>query len=419
MISRLKFQRVMSSAPDFKRKTLRFAVCWWACCSLALSALGQNKADLQKERDAIQAKIATTEKLLDQTASNKQDALVQLRLVNERMSLREQLIRHHRSEIRAIERSMTNADSEIRALEGHIAAMKNEYARMIQAAYKHSLGHNPWMYVFAAEDFTQAVIRFQMLQSYTSLRKEQVEQIEASQLALADNRQSLAQKRTELETVLVDVRKERSRLESDRSQRQALVASLKGEESRLRAQVQQAEAEKKRLNDAIRRIIEAELKAERESSAGEFALTPEGKIVSAAFERNRSTLPWPVVRGVLTGKFGRQNHPTLPGITIDNNGIDISTEPGSSVLAVFSGTVSSSFEIPGAGYTVILSHGAFRTVYSNLDSVQAQKGEQMEAGEKMGSVRNSNGQSILHFEVWRVQGNNQTPQDPAQWLVRH
>lgn len=409
----------MNNALDSSRNLLRFALCFWACWTISLSAAAQNKADLQKERDAIQAKIATTEKLLNQTASNKQDALVQLRLVNERMSLREQLIRHHQSEIRAIERSMTNADSEIRALEGHIVAMKDEYARMIQAAYKHSLGHNPWMYVFAAEDFTQAVIRFQMLQSYSSLRKEQVEQIENSQLALAENRQSLAAKRAELEGVLADVRKERSRLESDRTQRQALVASLKGEESRLRAQVQKAEAEKKRLNDAIRKIIEAELKAERESSAGEFALTPEGKIVSAAFERNRSALPWPVVRGVLTGKFGRQNHPTLPGITIDNNGIDISTEAESSVLSVFSGTVSSSFEIPGAGYTVILSHGAFRTVYSNLESVQVTKGEQIEAGEKIGRVRSSNGQSILHFEVWRVQGNNQTPQDPSQWLVRH
>ena len=409
----------MNGAPGSK------ASCWrrglWALALVlwAATAGAQNKADLQRERDAIQAKIATTEKLLNQTASNKQDALGQLRLVNERMRLREQLIRNHQSDIRAIERSMNNADSEIRSLEGHIAAMKDEYARMIQAAYKHALGQNPWMYVFAAEDFTQAVIRFQMLQSYSTLRKEQVEQIQQSQLELAENRKSLEDKRAELEAALADVRQERNRLDSDRAQRQALVESLKGEESRLRAEVQKAQAEKQRLNDAIRRIIEAELKAERESTAGEFALTPEGKIVSAAFERNRSTLPWPVVRGVLTGKFGRQNHPTLPGITIDNNGIDISTEAGSSVLAVFGGTVSSTFEIPGAGWTVILSHGAFRTVYSNLESASIQKGMPVEAGEKIGRVRTNNGQSILHFEVWRVQGNNQTPQDPAQWLVRH
>jgi septal ring factor EnvC (AmiA/AmiB activator) len=246
-----------------------------------------------------------------------------------------------------------------------------------------------------------------------------VEQIQDSQLELAENRLSLEAKRAELEKVLADVRSERNRLADDRSQRQALVESLKGEESRLRAQVQQAEAEKKRLNDAIRAIIEAELKAERASSAGEFALTPEGKIVSAAFERNQSVLPWPVLRGVLTGKFGRQPHPSLPGITIDNNGVDISTEAGSSVLSVFGGTVSSTFEIPGAGWTVILSHGAFRTVYSNLQTASVTKGGQVEAGEKIGTVFTANGQSTLHFEVWHVQGNSHSPQDPNQWLVRH
>ena len=168
-------------------------------------------------------KIATTEKLLNQTASNKKDALVQLRLVNERMSLREQLIRHHQAEIRALERSMTNTDSEIRSLEGHIAAMKDEYARMIQAAYKHSLGHNPWMYVFAAEDFAQAVIRFQLLQSLLLPPQGASGTDPRLPAGTAENRLSLEAKRAELEKVLADVRSERNRLADDRSQRQALV----------------------------------------------------------------------------------------------------------------------------------------------------------------------------------------------------
>ncbi|HBL38960.1 MAG TPA: hypothetical protein DDZ19_07750, partial [Flavobacteriales bacterium] len=169
---------------------------------MAGTAWGQNKASLQRERDAIEAKIATTEKLLNQTASSKQDAVAQLRLINERMNLREQLIRHHESEIRSLQRSMSNTDSEIRSLEGHIAALKDEYGRMIQAAFKQSLSQNPWMYLFAAEDFTQAVIRFQLLQSYSTLRKEHVEQIESSQVVLAENRQSMESKRAEREDVL-------------------------------------------------------------------------------------------------------------------------------------------------------------------------------------------------------------------------
>ena len=390
-----------------------------ACLVLSSALCAQNKAALQAQRDAIEKKLATTERLLREAASNKNDAMVSLRLIDERMALREQLIRHHRAEIRSIERSMTSTDSEIRTLEGHIAALKDEYARMIQAAHKQSLSQNPWLYLFSAADFTQASIRFRMLQSYSSLRKEHVTQIESAQVNLSDNRNNLVNEKSSMEVALRDVRNERNALAKDRKKRSEIVQDLKGKESSLRAEVKKSKAEQKRLNESIRKIIESELAAERASSAGEFALTPEGKIVSAAFESNRASLPWPVLRGVITGKFGKQSHPTLPGITFENNGIDISTEKTSAVLAIFAGTVSSVFPIPGAGQTVILSHGAFRTVYSNLEGVQLKKGDRIEAREKIGSVRPNDNQNVLHFEVWKVTGNSQTPQNPSTWLVKN
>lgn len=422
MTSRLPSPKTMSNARDFKLHPClvvgRLPVFLLAGLLWSSTLCAQSKADLQAQRDALEKKLATTERLLSEAASNKNDALVSLRLIDKRMALREQLIRHHRAEIRSIERSMTSTDSEIRTLEGHIAALKDEYARMIQAAHKQSLAQNPWLYLFSAADFTQASIRFRMLQSYSSLRKEHVAQIESAQVHLSDNRNNLVNEKSSMEIALNDVRNERNALAKDRKKRSEIVQDLKGRESTLRAEVKKSKAEQKRLNASIRKIIESELAAERASSEGEFALTPEGKIVSAAFESNRASLPWPVLRGVITGKFGKQSHPTLPGITFENNGIDISTEKTSSVLAIFAGSVSSVFPIPGAGQTVILSHGAFRTVYSNLEGVQLKKGDRIEAREKIGSVRPNNNQNVLHFEVWKVTGNSQTPQNPSTWLVK-
>ena len=422
MTSRLPSPKTMSNARDFKLHPClvvgRLPVFLLAGLLWSSTLCAQSKADLQAQRDALEKKLATTERLLSEAASTKNDALVSLRLIDKRMALREQLIRHHRAEIRSIERSMTSTDSEIRTLEGHIAALKDEYARMIQAAHKQSLAQNPWLYLFSAADFTQASIRFRMLQSYSSLRKEHVAQIESAQVHLSDNRNNLVNEKSSMEIALSDVRNERNALAKDRKKRSEIVQDLKGRESTLRAEVKKSKAEQKRLNASIRKIIESELAAERASSEGEFALTPEGKIVSAAFESNRASLPWPVLRGVITGKFGKQSHPTLPGITFENNGIDISTEKTSSVLAIFAGSVSSVFPIPGAGQTVILSHGAFRTVYSNLEGVQLKKGDRIEAREKIGSVRPNNNQNVLHFEVWKVTGNSQTPQNPSTWLVK-
>lgn len=404
----------MSVAPVFKSYALLLAL----SCS-ALATWSQDKASLQRQREEINAQIATAERLLQDASSNRNDAVGSLRLIEERVILREKLVRHHQSEIDATERSMRSTDGGIRALQGHIGAMKDEYSRMIESAYRISLSQNPWLYLFSADDFAQAALRFQLLQSYTTLRKEQVFDIERSQQKLRSNQLSLEQERESLQEVLVDIKTERDRLKVDRATRAALVSRLRGEESRLRKQVKKAQAEQQRLNEAIRRIIEEELAAERASSKGEFALTPEGKMVSAEFERNKNSLRWPVLRGIVTAKFGRQPHPTIPGITIENNGIDIATDAGSSVVAVFSGTVSSLFTIPGAGQTLILSHGAFRTVYSNLKGVEVTKGDTIEAGERIGKVQASAIRSALHFEVWAIQGAVQKPQNPTTWLVKN
>ena len=381
-------------------------------------AVGQTKDELTRRRDALNEQLATTERLLKAAKANRSDAMQELQLVDQKIRLREQLVRHHQQELRSLEHNMAGADTEIRTLEGHIGALKDEYARMIRQAYRLSLGQNPLMYLFAAEDFTQAVLRFRMLQSYSTLRKRQVTSIESAQVRLHDTRTALAVEREEVAAVLARIEQEKSQLVKDRASRAALVDKLKGEEGRLRSEQKRVENERKKLNDAIKRIIESELAAERASSAGEFALTPAGKTVSAAFERNKGTLPWPVRRGVITGRFGRQNHPTLPGITLDNNGIDLSTDAGASVLAVFGGTVSSVFDIPGAGATVIVSHGGYRTVYSNLASTSVAKGAKIDAGASLGKARTEGGKGVVHFEVWKVEGSTKTPVDPSGWLSR-
>ena len=388
---------------------------------LVLSAgrgLGQTKAELQRQRDAIASQLATTERLLGAARENRTNAVAELQLVEKRIALREELIRHHRQVLRANERNMQGTDSEIRALEGHLAALRDEYARMIQQAYRMKLAANPMLYLFAAESFSQAALRYQLIQSYAEIRKAQVAQIEATQEDLNTTRAELAEERATTERVLAEIAAERDRLSADRVERQRLVTSLKNEQDRLRTEQRKVAAERDRLNAEIRRLIEAELAAERASTAGEYALTPAGKIVSEAFERNRSTLPWPVVRGVMTGRFGRQNHPTLPGITIDNNGIDITTDAGANATAIFDGRVTSVFDIPGSGATIIVSHGAYRTVYSNLHGVTVAKGQEITRGSALGKVRTVGGSTILHFEVWQIQGDQKSPVDPAAWLVR-
>ena len=260
-------------------------------------AQSDDKAALQKERDRITQQLKTTENLLNQAKRSRNNASQKVRLLNKKIELREKLVRHHQATIRSLERSMRGTDSEIRTLEGHVAALKDEYAQMVQQAYRMKLSTNPLLFVFAADDFSQAAMRFRLVQSYTTIRKEQVEQIEDAQVELAEVRVTLNDERAGVEQTLAEQRAARDALQADKQERTALVDQLQDEEKRLRKAQKAQEKERQRLSNEIKRIIEAELAAERASAAGEFALTPEGKIVSEAFEQNQRTLPWPVMRG--------------------------------------------------------------------------------------------------------------------------
>ena len=376
----------------------------------------KDKASLTAERNKIEEQLRTTTRLIGDAKKNRQAASSQVALIDKQIELREKLVRHHQSTIRSLERSIRGTDTEIRSLEGHIVALKEEYAQMIRQAYRLQLASNPLMFVFASDDFNQASHRFKMLQSYAEERKRQATEITRAQEELTETRRELTDERASVEQALADQKKEMDALNDDREHRAQLLADLKKKERDLRNTQKAQEKERKRLNDEIKRIIEAELAVERASSKGEFALTPEGKIVSEAFEKNKNSLPWPVHRGVVTGKFGRHAHPTIPGITVESNGIDITTDPNSNVFSIFNGRVSSVFALSGAGKTVIITHGGYKTVYSNLHNVEVAKSDKVDRGEKIGEVMPLSQGTSIHFEIWKVAGNERSPQNPKSWL---
>ena len=86
-------------------------------------------------------------------------------------------------------------------------------------------------------------------------------------------------------------------------------------------------------------------------------------------------LPWPLDRGVIVSRYGKQNHPVFPGVEIFNNGIEIATERNTDVRVVFDGIVSRIFFVKGEGKAVLINHGEYFSVYSGLKEVTAKKQE--------------------------------------------
>lgn len=241
--------------------------------------------------------------------------------------------------------------------------------------------------------------------------------------------------------MLAEKSKEKAAIEKDRLKQEEVYKKFKQEEQLLIAQLQQEERKRAtlsaKINEAIKREIaaaeERRRKAEEarrkasggasvptEASSPTFAETKEAARLNASFEGNKGRLPWPVSKGSITEKFGKNPHPTLKNVYTNNKGIDISTPKNAQVRAVFEGEVTSVLNIPGAGKVVIIKHGNYRTVYSNLKDTYVTSGSKVSTKKVIGSLLADDKQkiSVAHFEIHKVSGSSVICLNPSLWVSR-
>jgi murein DD-endopeptidase MepM/ murein hydrolase activator NlpD len=146
-------------------------------------------------------------------------------------------------------------------------------------------------------------------------------------------------------------------------------------------------------------------------------MTPEEKLASGQFEQNKRHLPWPVERGVITDHFGVHDHPVLKNIVVHNNGVDISTVQGAKARSVFAGEVSRVFMVTGGNTAVIIRHGKYLTVYSNLINVQVKSGEKVSTKQTIGTIgtdSDDEAKTVLKFQIWK----ENEKLNPEEWIAR-
>ena len=213
---------------------------------------------------------------------------------------------------------------------------------------------------------------------------------------------------------------EKSEYLKDKKRQQETFARLKADENKYKSILSAQQKKKQKIALAIRKAIEKEISATIKKTKNKFTLTPEASALSKNFISNKGKLPWPVEKGEITGKYGKHRHDIVSTATVDNNGIDITTEKQAKVRAVFNGKVTSVLIIPGAGKVVMVSHGQYRTVYSNLKDVYVKKGDQIKTKQVLGSLVNTDGKNIseAHFEIWKITSNGLATENPSSWIYK-
>ena len=369
----------------------------------------KTKAQLQKEKQQNLEKIKEVEKILTETSVKKKNSLGELSAVNHRINVQESLIHSIKSEIKLLDRDIADNNGFIVALEEDLKKLKEEYAAMLFAAQKANNSATRLIFLFSAESFDQLMMRLQYMRQYSEMRKLQVQAITGVQTELSGQIKLIESKRVEKNELLSQEITENNNLIGLKKKQNELVNTLVKQEKSLKKDLEDTKRALAVLDKKINEIIKEEMeRASRESKDK----TSVNVALSNSFVENKSKFPWPA-SGFISQRFGKQNHPVLKGIIVQNDGVNIQTKENEKVKTIFEGEVRFIAVIPPFGNSIIISHGDYFTVYSGLNEVYVKKGQQVRTNQEIGQVlSNADGISELRFQIRK----NTTALDPQLWL---
>ena len=383
-----------------------------------IAAWSQSAEALEKKINSIQKDIKLAEKLLKETSKNKETTINQVSLLQTQIKQRESLIRTYQNQVNALNRDIQKNKNEIAALKKDLTLFQKEYANLLLIAYRNKGKTNNLLFIFSSEDFNQAMRRMRYIRELNDLVKVKIEEIKDTQEKINEQLEKNESNRREIEKVMAKEKEENASLKKDRDKLNKDVASLKKKESQIQSDIKKKENETKKLKKQIEKIIAEEIKKakEREELAKKNNTKSVDYNLSSNFAQNKGKLPYPVEQGIITGKYGLSPHPTQKKVTVNNNGVDISTTKGAKARSVFDGEVSYVM-LQGNNNVILIRHGLYFTLYSNLEKVFVKAGEKVTTGQEIGRVHTnvSDGKTILHFEIWQE---NRTTVNPALWIKK-
>ncbi len=415
-----------------------FYLLFFFCMVLGMQAHAQSSADLKRKKEALTREIEELNRTLNKTSSSKKLSLKQIRDLNSKIRLREQKINTINSEINLLDNQINQNTKTVINLQSQLNQLKKEYAGMLRFEQRNQSAYSNLMFVFAADNFNQAYKRLKYLQQFTQYRKKQANYIQGTQHDLNVKIVALDQNKEEKTNLLNDQQKEKQTLGKEKNTQTKVLSGLTKQEKQLKQELSKKQRESIQLNRALQAAVAREIDAERKKAEAAakvdadkaksenrtattkpvakgssiLSATPESAKLSSDFLDNRGRLPWPVVNGNITESFG--NHSYGANVTIANNGVDIRSNPGATVRAVFSGEVRRVFSV-GATFAVMIRHGEYFTIYSNLKSTSVAAGQKVSVKQSLGVVATdpSDDSTEVHFELWK----GGTPLNPAGWLA--
>jgi murein hydrolase activator len=405
------------------------------------------KSKLRKEQLKSEKKINQTKLMIDKIKNSSANSLSEISLLENQINTREELVTIYDNQIKVADNQVVGKKEDIELLKLRIEQLKEQYKKMIIYAYKNRNKSGKLMFLLTSSSFNEAKRRNTYLKKVTMLQSKQLILIKTNKKLYHSEILDLKMSRLENEKIISQKKQEQESIALDKALKENTYNSLKAEEQKLFLQLKEEQRKKEGLRQRINAVIQNEIAAAQEKERKKLAkekkkskkpvvpvekkkepdkinkktipISSEGAVAGKKFEANKGRLPSPVSNGTITEKYGKNPHPTLAGVYTNNNGIDITCSGNSKARAVFEGVVSAVINVSGAGKVIIIKHGGYRTVYSNLQEANVKLGDNITSKQEIGTIMlNEGNKSVLHFEIHMIIGSGTQSLNPYLWISR-
>lgn len=380
----------------------------------------KKQKELEAQRLRLKKEIKQINSILFNNIKTRKSALTQVEDLQVKLNVRLELIKVTNEQANLLTTRISINERNISTNRLELRNLKDEYANLIQKSYESKSLQNRLMFLFSSESFLQAYKRVQYLKQYASYRRKQGKAIANKTKLLQELNQTLNNEKAEKILLIEENRLVQQQIEKDAQDQKSLIKTLERKQTSLASQISKKEKQQKAIDREINRLIRKAIAASNEALGKKrkktFQLTPEAKLIADNFKANKGRLPWPLKKGVVVQSFGRQRHPVVKTTTIQSNGVILATEPLAQVRAVFEGEVMSVIVIKGSNPSVLIRHGNFITLYTNLAKLYVTKGEKVNAKQAIGEVftNQQTGKTQFQFGIF----NNVDALNPKEWVYQ-
>ncbi len=390
--------------------------------TLASSAvLAQDLDAVRRERQAVMEQIKKTDAALSANQKSVQTQLYRYNVLNDQIKESERYLNMLNAEYNKTRNELKKLNAEYDELNRQLQLRKDQYANLVRHLYTRLHENDKLMFIFSAKDFGQSLRRIRYLNEYSRHERQQAEEIRKRQQEIDSLKEELEKLKVKQAALVAEQQAERDQLKSERSKQNKVVQDLRKRSRALQTELNAQKQKATKLNRKIEEIIAEENRRSAGNSASSkavYVMNVNEQKLASEFGKNKGQLPFPLNEpGTIVVHFGQQKHQDMKYVQTNSSGIDIQTAPGASARAIFNGTVTKVFSVQGTNFSIIVRHGNYLTVYSNIEKVSVKAGQTVKTGETLGTVyvdKSQNNLTVMHFQIWK----DLEKLDPELWIKR-